>query len=211
MPSIGLMSPTNCSRSTIVNLPGSFEGSVGFQFGPFFHRIRLVVPVDEADEDLGHDARAHRPEPLAAHSNLRLLEDVVPERRRSRAGRAAWRLRRPAPSRSHRASAGFLDRLRIRHERRRLDPTATRASPRASGCGMARLPPPPGSVCSAATRNGSILRELVERKSRRSRRSLEVVEAPPVDDPVARQQPNRRGPGRRVWGEITDDAARQAR
>ena len=37
--------------------------------------------VDDADQHLGHDRAAHRPEPLAAGAQLGLLEDVVPERR----------------------------------------------------------------------------------------------------------------------------------
>ena len=43
---------------------------------------RILVAVDEADEDLRHDDRADWAEPLAVVADLGLLEDVVPERRR---------------------------------------------------------------------------------------------------------------------------------
>jgi hypothetical protein len=38
IPSIGLMSPTNRSRSAMVKSPGVWDGSVGFQSLPFSHR-----------------------------------------------------------------------------------------------------------------------------------------------------------------------------
>ena len=38
MPSIGLISPTNCKRSVIVKVPGTFDGSSGFQSLPFSQR-----------------------------------------------------------------------------------------------------------------------------------------------------------------------------
>ena len=53
-----------------------------------------------------------------------------------------------------------------------------------------RLPPPPGSVCSCGTTNGSILRDGIERHAGGIGRQHFMVAAP-VDDPVARQHRDR--------------------
>ena len=41
----------------------------------------IVVAVHEADEDFRDDRRSHRPEPQAIMADFSLLEDIVPERR----------------------------------------------------------------------------------------------------------------------------------
>ena len=65
----------------MVKSPGVFDGRVGFQSLPFSHEIRLMVAVHEADEHFRHDRGPDRSELFAATALLRLLEDVVPERR----------------------------------------------------------------------------------------------------------------------------------
>ena len=75
------MSPTKRSKSAIVNSPGVFDGSSGFQFLPLIHRYERVVAVNESDEHFRDDRRADRTEPLAVTTLLRLLQNVVPERR----------------------------------------------------------------------------------------------------------------------------------
>ena len=81
MPSIGLMSPTKRSRSAIVNSPGVFDGSSGFQFLPFSHRYDWWSPCTRPTNTSATIVAPTGPSrsPLAAL--LRLLQDVVPERR----------------------------------------------------------------------------------------------------------------------------------
>ena len=44
-------------------------------------QVRIRVPLQEPDEDLGHDPAAHRPEPLTVvRRQLGLLENVEPQR-----------------------------------------------------------------------------------------------------------------------------------
>ena len=64
----------------MVNSPGVFDGSVGFQFLPFIHKYEVLVAVHESDEHFRHDCRPDRSERAVA-ALLRLLRDVVPERR----------------------------------------------------------------------------------------------------------------------------------
>ena len=64
-----------------MKVPGFFAGRVGFQFA-CRQRNDFGIAVHEADEDLGDDPGADRPQPLAVLADVRLLQDVIPKRRR---------------------------------------------------------------------------------------------------------------------------------
>ena len=120
------------------------------------------IALNEADEHLGDDTRAHRPETLAAPFHLGFLEDVLPERcgriEAERGGDAAIRPRRDLRSRERCENPIFtaisaatscpLGSPR-RTPRRRLRKARSASRPGRK----------PGNRCSAGAMNGSSLRE----------------------------------------------------
>ena len=65
----------------MVNLAGRRRDRWGGLPGRVEVQVRVRVPLQEPDEDLGHDPAAHRPEPLTfVRRQFHLVQDVEPQR-----------------------------------------------------------------------------------------------------------------------------------
>ena len=144
----------------MVKSPGVADGSVGFQFFTF-HRNEFWSPWMRPTNTSDDDGRADRAEPRPVMADLGFLEDVVPERRRRM---QALLLGDGAVGRAVAVGGDLVRRQRVLDLHVLGHVLAGRQAEldaALAGCGTARLPPPPGRLCSAVTRYGSSLRDGV--------------------------------------------------